>query len=139
MLRSLKDTLKSVQVLIAGPLTSTTATAGVDLQDANSIMFLVSVGAMAFTGTDKLSLTVQHSDTDSAYANATDSDIFNAEDGDNGIAKILDAAGDASKVHSVHYRGNKRFVRLNIVEGGTVSVVLDVVAVSGHQELMPPL
>ena len=139
MLRSLKDTLKSVQVLIAAPLTATTATTGTDLSDANSLMWLVSAGAMAFTGTDKLSLTVQHSDTDSGYANAVDADIFDAEDGDNGIAKILDAGADASKVHAIHYRGNKKFARLNIVEAGTVSVALDVVAVTGHHELMPPL
>jgi hypothetical protein len=139
MLRSLKDKLKFNQVLIDDAFDATAATSSVDLADFNSLSFLVSVGTFAFTGTDKLSLVVQHSDDDAAWANATDADIFDAEDGDNGVAKILDAGTDDESVHAVHYRGNKRYARLNIVEAGTVSVVLDVVAVRGHSELMPPL
>lgn len=139
MLRSLKDKLKVSQVLAPAVVTGTVATSGFNVTDFGSLTFAVSVGAFSFTGTDKLSITVQHSDTDSSYVDAADEDIFDAENGAAGIAKVLDAGGDASITHLVHYRGNKKFVRLNIVEAGTVSVGLGVVAIGGHSELMPPL
>lgn len=140
MLRSLKDILKFLQVLIDDSFAATAATTGVDLADFNSMSWVVSVGAFVFTGVNKVSITVQHSDTDSGYVNAGAADIYNAEDGDNGIAKILDDTTDQSKVHMVHYRGNKRFARLNLVMAGVVTgVPIDVVAVRGNSELMPPL
>jgi len=139
MLRALKDILKNEQVLIPQSVSATIATDGVDVSDFGSIMFLVNVGTFTFTPTNKISITVQHSDTDSAYADVLDADIHDAEDGANGIAKILDAAGDADSVHAIHYRGNKKFVRLNLVEGGTVVAIMGVVSVRGNSEFNPPL
>lgn len=142
MKTAMKDKVKVIQVLDPDTVTATGATTGVDTADFGSVMFVVNVGAFAtFTGSNKLSLTVQDSevDTDGSYANCVDADIYDAEDGANGIAKVLDATDDDDAVHVIHYRGNKRYVRLNIVEAGTVSVILGVTAVCGNPELMPPL
>lgn len=139
MLKSLKDTLKNTQVLKPQTFAATAATTGVDNAVGGSVMFLVNVGTFTFTDSNKLSLTVQDSDVnvDGSYANCVDADIFDAEDGANGIAKVLDSTDDQDLVHAVHYKGNKRYARLNIVEAGTVSVALGVVAIQGHLKANP--
>lgn len=139
MLRDLRAKLKSYILLIPQTFTATVATTGVNVADFGSLMFNVAVGAFSFTGTDKISIVMQDSNDNSTWANCTSADIYDAEDGDNGVAKILDASGDASSVHSVYYRGNKKYARLNLVEAGTVSVTISVVGVAGHPELQPPL
>lgn len=141
MLRSLKDTLKYLQCLASASLTATTAATGVDLQDFGSCSFIVNVGDFAFSGSNKLDIVVQDSDVDvdGTYADCVDVDIYNAEVGASGIAKSLDATDDAETIQVVHYRGNKRFARIRLVETGTVDVPISVSAVLGHPELMPPL
>lgn len=136
MLRSIKDILQYAASLIDQAVTATVASASVDTADFNALTFLVSVGAFSFSGTNKISLQMQHSDDDSAWSNCADADIYNAEDGANGYAKILDAGGETSNVYPCHYRGNKRYVRMNLVVGGTVSVPACVIAVKGKLERM---
>ena len=144
MQRSLKDKLKVTKCLDPDTVTATGAGAGVNNAGFGSLMFLVAVGATSgndFSGTHKLAITMQDSDVDvdGSYANCVDADIHDAEDGANGIVKNLDATDDADSVHVAHYRGNKKFARIKLVETGTVSVPVSVVAVQGHSELMPPL
>lgn len=133
MKKNLKVNLSGIKVLAPQTLTATAATDGVSTADCEAVTFVVQCGAMAFSGTDKLSLNVQHSDTDvgSTYVACTALDIFDPEDGANGTAKVLDGTEDQNTVHLVSYRGTKAFVRLNIVEGGTVSVPLSAMAIRG--------
>lgn len=139
MIRTLKAILKSIMVLIDDSLTATAATTGVNLADFNAVMFDLAVGVFSFTGTNKVSVVMQHSDDDSVYTNCQAADMMDPEDGDNGIVKILDGAGDDNKAYQFHYKGEKKFVRLNLVVGGTVAVVTSVVAVLGYSEMQPPL
>lgn len=144
MLRSLKDILKFSSVLVPASVSATGASSGVDCSDFGSCTFLVHVGATSgndFSSSHKLAITVQDSDVDvdGSYANCVDADIYDAEDGANGIAKNLDATSDASTVHPVHYRGNKKFARIRLVETGTVVVPLSVMAIRGHGEFNPAL
>ena len=144
MLRSLKDTLKPLFCLAPATVTATGAATGVDVADFGSVMFLVATGTEggnALSSSHKLAITVQDSDvdTDASYANCVDADIYDAEDGANGIAKNLDASADENTIHAVHYRGNKRYVRLKLVETGTVSLPVSIVAVAGNSEFNPPL
>lgn len=133
MWKNIKLKLFHKLVLAAQTLTATLNTASVDLKDLNSLAFLVQVGAMAFDGTNYLSLKLQHSDDDSTFV-----DVEEVYEGTAPIAQVLDAAGDANKSHIVEYRGGKRYVRLAIEETGTVSVPISVAAISLHPELMPP-
>lgn len=144
MLKSLKDILKFIQVLAPVSVTGTVASTGVDTQDFGSVTFLVAVGAAAAgldSASNKFDIVMQDSDvnTDGSYANCVDADIFNAEVGASGIVKALDATSDASSVWTAHYRGNKRFVRIRLVETGTASAPIGILAVAGHSELNPPL
>lgn len=141
-MRSMKDKVKITQVENPATVTASGKSDGVDMQDFNSLLFLVSVGTFTFTGTDKLTITVEHADvdTDGSYAACAAADLYDdAETPASGIAKVLDGTEDQNMVHVVGYRGNKRYVRLNITEGGTVSVILSAVAVRGDSELQPPL
>lgn len=144
MLRSLKDMLKFLQVLAPAGVTASVSATGFNCADFGQLTFLVNVGATTgndFSGTHKLDILVQHSDVDvdGSYANAADADIYNAEDGANGIAKSLDATSDASMVHVVSYRGNKQFARIRLVETGTVDVPVGIVAVGGMSRHNPAL
>lgn len=139
MLKSIKDVLKFSNVIEAQAITGAVSGTGVDVENGGSLTFLVSAGDFAFDGTNKLNLIVQHADVDvdGSYAAAADADIFDAEDGANGIAKVLDSTLDKETVHAIHYRGNKRYVRIRVTEGGTVDVPLSVVAIQGHLKANP--
>lgn len=144
MLRSLKDVLKFISVRVPAAFTADANTTGVDVSDFGSCTFLVHVGATTgndFGASHKVDIIVQHADvdTDGSYAAAAAADIYSPEVGASGIAKALDGTEDASKVHVVHYRGDKRYVRIRLDETGTVDAPIGVVAVLGHSELMPPL
>lgn len=138
MLRSLMAKLKISKILSPVAVSASVDLTGIDNAGFGSLMFLVATGAFAYDGTNKITIKVQHSDTDSAYADVADGDIYNAETPASAIAKVLDAAGDAEAVHAIHYLGEKRFVRLTFTEGGTCTGIIGVEAIQGHPQQMPP-
>jgi len=141
MLRTLAAQIETVQLLAPVVVSaSATVSTGVNLTDVGSVMFQIAVGAFStFDGSNKLAIVMQHSDTDvdGDYANCADADILDAEDGANGVLKLLDASGDAGQVYEGHYLGYKKFARIRLVETGTVSVPVAVLAVKGHLEARP--
>lgn len=142
MLRSFKDKVKVTQVYNPQTISASANSTGVKNADFGSTSFIVNVGAMAFDGSNKLDLILQHSDVDvdGSYAACADADIYNAENGASGIAKSLDSTADQNTSHFIHYRGNKLFTRVRMVETGTVSAPISVTALQGYEaELQPPL
>lgn len=137
MLRSLIEKFFSKLVYEAQELTATTATDGVDLQLLSNFAFLVSAGTFTFTGVNKVSLNMQHSDDGMAWSDATANDLYPEAEGPAPTVKVLDAAEDAEKNHLIPYRGNKRYVRLNMVVAGTVAAPIAVSGISTKPEQMP--
>lgn len=137
MLRSLFEKFYSKLVYPAQELSATTATLSVDLQLLSNFAFEVLVGAFTFTGVNKVNLNVQHSEDNATWADVTADDLYPEAEGPAPTVKILDAAGDASKVHLIPYRGNMRYVRLNMVVAGTVSAPMAVSGISTKPEQMP--
>ena len=137
MLKSLMAKIKAVLMLAPVTVTATGASAAIDLAGFDSCMILVNAGTMAFDGSNLLDLKVEHSDDNSAFVATAAADIFEGEDMANGIAKKLDAAGDASAVHAIFYTGSKRYIKLAYTETGTVSVILGVSAIKGHPRAQP--
>ena len=145
MKKLLKDILKFIQVLLPQTITADTSTTGVNTADFNALTFLVNVGTFTFTGVNKLDLFIQDSDVDvdGSYALTADANMLYGPSGvafeATGKAKILDSTDDQNTVHLLHYRGEKKFARVRMVEGGTVSCIIGVTAVNGHPEFKPPL
>lgn len=142
MIRSLKDKVVVESCLVAQTVSANASATGVDLQDADSLMFLISAGengGSALAVDNKIDIILQHSDVDvdGSYADCADDDIFDAEDGANGVVKALDATDDASAVYEAHYRGNKRYARVRLEETGTVSMPMSVVSVKSHLRAAP--
>lgn len=133
MNRSLKDTLKVTQILAPVAVTADVATSGVAVEAGESLQLVLNVGAFAFSTTNSLSVRVQHSDTNvgTDYEAVTAADVFQ-DVGTSGEVEVLDSTDDASSVFTYDYKGAKKFVRLNIVETGTVSTVLAASALQGH-------
>lgn len=133
-MRSIYEHLQHSVVLVPQTLTATTLTSAVDLKDVDSAGFLVVTGAMAFDTSNYLTLNIQESDSSgSGFADAAAADLYSSNN------VVLDEAGDASKSHFLGYRGSKRYIKLNIVETGTVSVPMSVDFISINPKLMPPL
>jgi hypothetical protein len=113
----------------------------IDTAGYESLMFGIVSGAMAFTATDKLTWTVQESDTTTAgdFVDVATTDYIGAYvSGVSGWDRIMDAAGDASSVFTIGVRMNtKRYKRLVPTEGGTVSVVLATWAMLSHARSQP--
>lgn len=135
MLRNLVDKIKSFFLLAPQVQTTDLTTAAADLQGVMNFAWMVSVGAAAFTGTDKMAIKITHSDDDVTYVNATSDDMY--ENVSANIVKELTAAGDASKIHTVEYRGNKRYVKLTLdIQGALTNVPVSVMGLSTVKEIM---
>lgn len=130
---------KTYHQMVVAPQTVTADinSSSVDLKDLNSLGFVVAVGAFAFTNVNRIDIKLEHSDDDSVWADVEQEHIY--ADTVAPIVKSLVAATDQSKTHLVEYRGGKRYVRLVLDVGGTVSVPASVVAISLDPEKMPPL
>ncbi len=135
MLRSLKEKFYAV-FLSCAAVTADTLSAAFDTKGLSNAGFLVTVGNFSFDGTNKVALEVQHSDDDSTYTAVAAEDLYSYETAPN-IAKVLDAAGDANKVHLISYRGNKRYLKLNQNVSGTVNVPIAISGVSTIPHTQP--
>lgn len=115
MNRGIKGKLAAL-VGAAGTFTATVLSAAFNTKEYNSFGFLVQVGAFSFDVTNSIILQMSHSDDNVTFTDCA------AADYEGGVIKTLNAAADASKVHAVGYVGSKQYVKLNMVEVGTVSV-----------------
>lgn len=134
MWNNVKQKVYHAMVLAPATFSATGATTGVDCKDINSLAFLLAVGSFAFDGSNYLTVNMQESDDNSTWANVTAVYEGTAP----AVLVLNDQATQESKSHMVEYRGGKRYARLNIVETGTVSVALSVMAISNKPEFMPP-
>ena len=134
MWKNLKGKIYHAQVLAPVAVTADVNCAGVDVQDLNSLAFLVNVAAFTFTGVNKIAIKLQDSDDNSTFA-----DVTEVYEGTAPVVKTLEAVADGAASHLVEYRGGKRYARLVLDVSGTVSVIVGVVAISNKPELMPPV
>lgn len=143
MLRNMLAKVKFNQALANAAVTADVNSSGVDCESFGSMLFLLSVGAFTFTGTNKITIKLQYSDDNSTWADVPVAEMYSSADQKegslDGVTKILDDAADASKVYAFEYRGSKRYARIALVVGGTVSVGGSIVTMGGYSELMPAL
>jgi hypothetical protein len=131
MQRNLMDRLLSV-FSFAGTLTVTTNGAVVDGKDLLSVAYLVSPAAFTFSGTNKITMRIFHSDDGSTFTEALEAngDLYGAN-------PVLDTPAEGAASSYIEYRGTKRYTRLQLEVGGTVSVAVGALAI-GKPKLMAP-
>ncbi len=131
MLRGMAQKIKTLMLLAAQAISADTLSAAVNLADFSRFGFLFNVGAFAFDSSNKIALDIHESDDNVTYTKASDADHVG------GAVKELSAAGDASKIHLVEYRGVKKYIKLNLNVTGTVSAPIAITGLSTDLEVMP--
>ena len=134
--------MKGVLALTPAALTSFGAGAAIDTAGFEALTFFIPVGAFAtFTGTDKLTVKVQESDTttNGDFTDIAAGDYLGSyKGGTSGWDKIMDGADDDDACFAIGVRMNtKRYKRLYFTEGGTVNVPIGAVAVLSHPRHAP--
>jgi hypothetical protein len=142
MSMDLGHNVKAIQALTPAALTSFGAGIAIDTAGFESLMFAIAVGAFStFSGTDKLTVKVQESDTttDGDFTDIGANDYLSTHKGaTSGWDKIMDGADDDDAVFTIGVRLNtKRYKRLHFTEGGTVNVPIGAVALLGHPRHAP--
>lgn len=131
MLRGLKQKIKNYMLLAGQSVSADVMTTSVDLANLRSFGFLVSSGAFAYTGANKIALEIYESDDNSTFTLAA----VDAHVG--GAIKELSATADQNTVHLVEYRGTKRYIKLNLNVSGTVAAPIAVIGHSSDLQFMP--
>ena len=123
-------------------ITSFVAGTAIDTQFYESILFAIIVGDFtSFSASNSLLFKVQESDTttDGDFADVAAGDYLGAyREGVVGWDRLCDAATDDEKAYAIGVRANtKRYKRVLPVETGTVSVVMAMAVVLGHNRHPP--
>jgi hypothetical protein len=143
MINNIRDyaDLKKVKALSAAVLTADATGASIDAFGYETVAITANVGASGDTlsGSVYVELEIEHSDDNSSWADAANTDIRTAVTGTNTgtFAKIDDPAEDDA-IYSVQYIGGKRYVRIvaNLTGTHTNGIPIGAVAVlSGAREL----
>jgi hypothetical protein len=115
---------KSVLILAPLDLNTDRKSEALDTQGADAVKLVVTTGdGVTYTGTNKVSWRLQHSDTttDGDFAAVVQADVIGVELGANGqLVEFVTAIADG-RTTTVGYKGAKRFVRVISVKGGTVT------------------
>ncbi len=128
MLRSLKNKVIVDQAFAPQTIAASALSAAMDLKGKRNFAFLIHVGSFAFTGVNKLTCTIHESDDNVTYAAS----------GNAAEILVLDTqATQENKVHELEYKGSKRYVKLDVVEAGTVTAPFAVSGICTEPEVQP--
>jgi hypothetical protein len=115
----------ATQMLTPQTLTATTLSSHIDLQDASDCMIEATIGVQGDTLSGSLywELELQDSPDDSTYTAVVDANISNPVSGRTatGTFAAITASAGCSKVYQVAYRGNQRYVKVNLRATGSHS------------------
>jgi hypothetical protein len=144
---SLKTSLYSdnsiVQVLKPAVISTDTLCTEIDMQGYQELLAIVHVGLSADTlnSTNKIYLELQHSDVSgSGYAACADADIINPITGaTTGTFALIDASTEDELAYFTAYKGNKRYIKVNVNFEGTHSTgtPIGITAIKGAAAAMP--
>ena len=117
--------------------------ASVDLQNYDSVEFVINVGAAGdtYSGTNRTEATLQESDDNSTWTAVADSDMQRVVTGGQatGTFMLLNANSGAGLLYRTAYTGNKRYVRVALTNYGTTTngTPMDVIALLGRPKNAP--
>ncbi len=138
MIRSVYGKLKEVYLLSKTVGSGDSTTSVLDLQGFHSAWLVFTAGVFALTGTNKVTLTLLESVDGTTYGTVSQADVEGGESST--VFRAWDSsASDASSAYSLHYKGNKRYLKATLAEGGTVSVPMSCVAILGSSDMKPSI
>ena len=117
--------------------------ASVDMQNYDSVEFVVSVGAAGdtYSGTNRTELSLQESDDNTTWTAVADGDMQRVVSGGQatGTFMVLNANAQAGMLYRTAYTGNKRYVRVALANYGTTTngTPMDVLALLGRPRNAP--
>lgn len=120
-MKDLHSSLTIVSAIGAAELAADNTPVAIDLQGYNSaeIVLAVGIGGITFSGTNKIEITVTHSDDNATYTAVTDTDLLGVAGTTGGIVKALVAAHAAAACYRVGYKGGKRYLKVLAKFSGT--------------------
>lgn len=129
--------IKHAQAINPATITATTNGIVIDSQGYRSLTFIINVGIFVdFTATNKWTFTVEESDASdgTGMAEIASGNYLAAYKGTtSGWDRICDAAADDESTFAIGVIISlKRYYRLVLTEGGTVSAIVGAEAVLGH-------
>ena len=129
-MRSFPKDLVSKEVLASQTVTGPVQSTSIDLKFYLSAVFMVTVGAFAFSTTNRLDLVIEESDDNATWNEVPGDAVYQSKFGAGAIAvaKSLNGTADQSKTHMVPVYALKRYARLSVKEVGTVSVTMSALA-----------
>lgn len=122
----------AVHKTLLAPVTvsATGQSAAIDMQGHRWAELIFSVGDFTFTGTNKITLSIQEAD-ESDFSDAAAPSDYDAPGATSGVVATLDASAEKEKSYRVGYIGTKRYARLVYTIGGTVSCPCSAIGVAG--------
>ncbi len=127
MKRDLYSNIGLAQAIVPAVKSAAGDGIAIDTKGYSSIAFIVNTGAIASDG--DFGVAIQESDT----TTGGDFTAAGAEFVDSNAPATL----AASSIYKLGYRGNKRYVRLQLTKAGGTSIALGAVAVLGHPHDAP--
>jgi len=133
-MRDMYNNIKQLNALDIQAISTNTTTAGeiIDTQGFDSLTFIFQTGTI--TDGDYTVLIEEGNESDLSDAAAvSDGDLLGTEAG-----ASFTADTDDNKTSRIGYRGNKRYVRLNVVSANTTSgATVGAIAILGHPRVVP--
>jgi len=126
-LRDIRSNTRSTNSIAPAVIASTTNGDGVDIRDADSVMAVLTTGAIVGAGDFTLSL--EESDDNAAFSAVAAIDLVGASS--------VPATLLASSSYRVGYIGNKRYVRAVLTQNGGTSIAAAAVMVASHLHRAP--
>jgi hypothetical protein len=126
MLRDLYSNIGVAQAIVPAVKSAAADGITIDTKGYSSIAFLVTTGAIASSG--DFGVAIQESDASASGFAAPDAAFVDS----NAPATLAE-----STTYRLGYRGNKRYVRLQLTKAGGTSIALAAAAVLGHPHDLP--
>jgi hypothetical protein len=101
-----------------------------------TVLIMVGVGGITFSGSNKVEFILSHSDDDVTYAPVTVDDVVGLASVTSGIVRSLVAAHASPSVAEIGYKGRRRYLRLLADFSGTHGTATPMAAVVVRGDLL---
>jgi len=133
-MKDLLNKIKAVSALDPVVVSATGQLTDIDLMNFDSAVLLISIGTDAgsgLSGSNKLVFTLSDSDDGSTYAAVDAVDVLGVTAA-SGVILTIDNTDEDNLLYAFGYVGGKRYLQLDYVETGSVSMPISILVVKGN-------